>query len=218
MTRPASSLFLGVALVCAATVACSSAPTDHVGKDGKPVNGELSPNDPNGTQPPPNPNHDEGDPDPQDDQGEQPGPTCDVTPAPIPDGWKTYSMTGFSVSVPGSGYTADSVSPTLMEFFPATPGTLLAASADTHGSMDGAVAAWKAVLGGKTGTACQVTTEETTYVCDPAIAIHASCMNERTVEVMLVQHGDQVYFTSCELGATGDKDTCAKFMTTLRFE
>src|SRR4051812_28532134 len=106
MLRPVFS-FLGVAVVCAAAVACSS-PTDRVGKDGKAVGGQNSPNDPNGTTPP-NPTHDEGTADPGSDRGEQPTQpprACGDTGKPIPDGWKVYSSSGFSVAAP-STFTAD---------------------------------------------------------------------------------------------------------------
>jgi len=219
MTRPASSLFLGIALVCSATLACSSAPTDHVGKDGKPVNGELTPNDPNGT--PPNPNHDEGDPDPQDDQGEQPdqpGPKCDVMPTPIPEGWTTYSSTGFSVAGPSTGFSADTATSGVVQLFSDPAATTLGASFNPTLTLDGMVMAWTELLHGKGGHNCEVTTEATTYLCDDAIKIHGACTNMRSVEVMLVNHGGRVYFTSCDLTATGDRDVCAKFLTTLRFE
>jgi hypothetical protein len=215
MSRPVFSS-IAVAVVCAAAAACSS-PSDHLAKDGNAVGGENPPNDLTPT--PPNPNHDEGNPDPGDDQGEQPGPTCDKMPAPIPEGWKVYARTGFSVAAPSTGFSADLAVPTMVQLFPETPGTLLGAAARTDGAtMDFMVKSWTSLMLGKGGHNCTVTSEATTYLCDDAIQLHGACENMRSIEVMLVKHGGLVYFTACDLSATGDRDVCAKFMTTLRFD
>lgn len=218
MLRPVFS-FLGVAVVCAASVACSS-PTDRVGKDGKAVGGQTSPNDPNGTTPP-NPNHDEGNPDPQSDQGEQPTPpTCDDPGKPIPDGWKVYTSADIRVAAPATGYTSEPSTPPSIELFSDAPyGTVLGASMRSDFlTKDAMVASWNTVLLGKSGHNCQITTEDTTYQCDDATRMHAVCANGRTIEVLVVMHGLHPYYASCEVNPGGDATICATYLDTLRID
>jgi hypothetical protein len=140
------------------------------------------------------------------------GQPCTVPGTPIPDGWKVRMMPVFSVAAPEEGLLEAQTTPDMVEFSSREPGTRLAAFArrDLLSLSDGA-GAWHRAL----GDTCTMTTESTTYLCDAAMRLHATCAGNRTVDVLLVLRHGAVVSASCEVKGEGTP-VCARFLETLR--
>jgi hypothetical protein len=215
------------ALVLAMTcgVGCG-APADTTGKDGRPV--QTSPNDPNGTANPPNPNLDEpADPN-ADDNLEQPvDGECTPPETAMPEGWVTHSMKNFSVTTPASMSVAYSYEDVSGRSVISLDGSVHvgALEAKDRTTLDDAIFAWKAVLGGKSGTYCtaQMVVTKTTFRCDPAMRIHAECpapndMAPRVIDVLGVFHDGHMFEVACERNGFAGDETCKQIVETLRMK